>query len=221
MKQITDKSQIEEYYNYFPLTDYFGFDIYPYLTIVQFESDELILQEGEASFYLYYLIDGQAKLFLTHDNGAISLINFLSAPCFIGEMELLEAQEYANSVKAITICTCFAIHSSECRDQLLNDIKFLRYISVFLGKKAIENTYNYSRNQSYSLEIRLAAFILTTSNNLYYRECHTEAAEFLGVSYRHLLYVLANFVKKGIIQKTSHGYYISDVVELQKIAEKR
>jgi len=40
-----------------------------------------------------YLLSGRAKLFLSHENGRISLINFLNAPCFIGEMELLGAHE--------------------------------------------------------------------------------------------------------------------------------
>ena len=215
MIMIENKSQVEEYYNHFPLVDYFGIDIKPFTKIIQFENDELILQEGEEPNYLFYLIDGRAKLFLTHDNGRISLVNFLSAPCFIGEMELLDAQRFANGVKAITKCTCFAIQIKLCKEQILQDSKFLRHICVFLGKKAIMNTDNYSRNQSYPLDVRLAAFILTVSNNGYYRERHTEVAEYLGVTYRHLLYVLADFVKRGIVKKTPQGYHIEIKLKLK------
>lgn len=221
MIKIENKTQVEEYYNHFPLVDYFGFDIKPFTKIIQFENDELILREGEEPNYLFYLIDGRAKLFLTHDNGRISLVNFLSAPCFIGEMELLDAQRFANGVKAITKCTCFAIQIKLCKEQILQDLKFLRHICVFLGKKAIINTDNYSRNQSYPLDVRLAVFILTVSNNGYYRERHTEIAEYLGVTYRHLLYVLAGFVKKGIVKKTPQGYHIENIKMLREIAEKR
>lgn len=86
-------------------------------------------------------------------------------------------------------------------------------ISIYVG-----NTYNYSRNQSYPLDVRLANFILLTSQNGYYREKHTESSEFLGVTYRHLLYVLADFVKRGILTKTNSGYYISNLAALQKLA---
>lgn len=220
MIQIEDRNQIKEYYSRFPMNDYFGTDIQPFTRIVQFEPDDVILREGEEPEYLYYLIEGRAKLFLTHENGRISLVNFLSAPCFIGEMELLEAQKYANGVKAITICTCFAIQTRLCKTQLLQDTRFLRHICVFLGKKAISNTDNYSRNQSYPLDVRLAAFILTTANNGYYRERHTEAAEYLGVTYRHLLYVLADFVKKGLVKKTPQGYHIENQAVLREIAER-
>lgn len=216
---INEREALEKYDNQFPLSDYFSFDIRPYTSIVTFDSTESILSEGESPAFLYYLIEGRAKLFLSQKNGRISLINFLNAPCFIGEMELLGAQEAANGVTAITPCTCYAIHIMECKDQILNDTKFLRHLCLFLSQKAIGNTYNYTKNQSYPLEVRLANFILLTSCNHLYREKHTEVSEFLGVTYRHLLYVLADFVKRGLLKKTEQGYYIQDSGALSRIAE--
>lgn len=216
---ISESEVLEEYYDHFPLSDYFSFDIYPYTSIVRFDSTESILCEGENPGFLYYLIDGRAKLFLSQANGRISLINFLDSPCFIGEMELLGAQEAANGVTAITPCTCYAVDITRCKGQILDDTKFLRYLCLFLSRKAIGNTYNYSKNQSYPLEVRLANFILLTSCNRLYREKHTEVSEFLGVTYRHLLYVLAGFVKRGFLKKTEQGYYIQDVDALRKMAE--
>ena len=216
---IDEREKLEKSYNHFPLSGYFSFDIHPYTSIVKFDSTESILREGEPPSFLYYLIDGRAKLFLSQGNGRISLINFLNAPCFIGEMELLGAQEMANGVTAITPCTCYAIHIIKCKDLILNDTKFLRHLCLFLSQKAIVNTYIYSKNQSYPLEVRLANFILLTSCNHLYREKHTEVSEFLGVTYRHLLYVLADFVKRGFLKKIEQGYYIQDINALRKIAE--
>lgn len=220
MKTITQQELLERYYNYFPLADFFSFNITPYVSVVRFESEEEILQEGISPSILYYLIEGRAKLFLSHENGRISLINFLNAPCLIGEMELIGAQNYSNGITAITSCTCYAIRINECRVQILEDVKFLRYLCLFLSQKAIGNTHNYAQNQSYSLEVRLANFILVSSHNQYYTEKHTEASEFLGVTYRHLLYVLADFVKRGLLIKTDSGYYISNVLTLQQIAHR-
>lgn len=216
---IKEHGTLEDYYNHFPLTDYFSFDICPYTSIVKFESNEEILCEGEKPDYLYYLIDGRAKLFISQGNGRISLINFINAPCFVGEMELIGAQDTANGIMAITPCTCYAIRIEKCKDRILNDTKFLRYLCLFLSQKAIRNTYNYSKNQAYPLEIRLAKFILMTSCNRLYRENHTEVSEFLGVTYRHLLYVLADFVKRGLLAKTKQGYFIQDISTLRNIAE--
>ena len=38
------------------------------------------------------------------------------------------------------------------------------------------------------------------------------------MTYRHLLYVLADFVKKGFLKKTPQGYEITDMNALQKLA---
>ena len=156
--------------------------------------------------------------YLSQENGRISLINFLDAPCFLGEIELIGAQQYANGVTAITPCICYQIHTAKCGHKILNDVKFLQYLCRFLGKKALQNTCNYSRNQSYPLEVRLADFILLTSPNGYYREKHTEVSEFLGVTYRHLLYVLSDLVKRGFLDRTDQGYHIADREGLQQLA---
>ncbi|MDD3794777.1 MAG: transcriptional regulator YeiL [Lachnospiraceae bacterium] len=218
MEQIKNIEILEGYYNHFPLTDYFDFDIQPYISILKFESDETILHEGNNPPFLLYLISGRAKLFISHKNGRISLINFLNAPCFIGEMELVGAQNTANGITAITPCTCYAIPIEVCKEKLLHDVKFLRYLCLFLSQKALGNTSNYTKNQSYPLEVRLAKFILMTSQNNLYREKHTEAAEYLGVTYRHLLYVLADFVKRGFLLKTKQGYVINQVNSLQELS---
>jgi CRP/FNR family putative post-exponential-phase nitrogen-starvation transcriptional regulator len=43
-------------------------------------------------------------------------------------------------------------------------------------------------------------------------------AEYLGVTYRHLLYVIARFVKQGILEKSKQGYTIKNESALRKIA---
>ena len=199
------------------LHDIFDFDIRPYTIVKDFQPEEFIIREGERPSYLYYLVDGRAKLFLSHENGKISLINFLEGPCFIGEMELLDETRLPQGVKAISLCRCFQIDISECGEQLLQDTKFLRFLCTFLSEKATQNTNNYMRNQSYPLKNRFAEFILKMSMNGYYREPHTEVAEFLGVTYRHLLYVLAGFVQEGILQKTNQGYFITDEEKLKSL----
>jgi len=69
------------------------------------------------------------------------------------------------------------------------------------------------------LENRLAAFIILSADDNFYKEKHTEVCEYLGVSYRHLLHVLAQLCKKNIIEKQSQGYIIRDRECLEKLAK--
>lgn len=221
MKYIRSPKLFEKYLDDSLFESYFGFDIKPYTTMLQFDPDDVILKEGEVPTRLYYMFEGRAKLFITHKNGSVSLINFLEGPCFIGEMELLTENRPANGVVAISNCLCFSVNVADCKDLLLNDVIFLRHLCHILSQKALTDISTYTKNQSYPLKVRLASFILMTQHNGVYRERHTEASGFLGVTYRHFLYVLGEFVKDGILKKEASGYKIVKRQELEKLAEQQ
>ncbi|HEX3021039.1 MAG TPA: transcriptional regulator YeiL [Lachnospiraceae bacterium] len=212
----------------------FSFDIQPYLELHTFEKNATICSEGEQFQMLYFLVEGRAKLYITHTNGKVSMINFLTAPNLIGEMELIGAQEFSHGITALTECKLLALPLYKLREQLLSDSKFLLFLCKFLSSKALKNTKKFSQNINYTLKERLAYFILLstdindgkvhrtfdetgTSFNIY-KERHTEVAEYLGVSYRHLLYVFTEFCEKQILKKTSKGYLITDYSALHTLS---
>ena len=81
-----------------------------------------------------------------------------------------------------------------------------------------DNITSYTQNQSFPLLNRLAVFILLTENQGIYREKHTLTADHLGVSYRHLLYTLAELTKKGILERIREGYAVRDPEALRALA---
>lgn len=196
----------------------FSFNITPFVTIKEFDSGQAIVAENDPPAYLYYMANGRAKLYTTQENGRVSLIDFFDAPCFIGEMELLREDSLTRGVTAILPCCCYAIDAACCKNQLLADPVFLRSLCLQLSRRLQTNTSFLCKNAAYPLENRLASFILLTETGGLYREKHTEASEYLGVSYRHLLYVLASFVRDGILEKTKSGYRIIDRTRLQALA---
>ncbi|MES9793917.1 transcriptional regulator YeiL, partial [Priestia megaterium] len=175
--------------------------------------------EGSYPQYIYYLVEGKAKLYVTHENGKVSLINFLQAPTFMGEVELLNSQRYSKAIQTVTKIICLAIPINACKNKLLTDVTFLRHLCSFLSEKATRTSAKYTQNQAYPLENRLAAFIMLSADGNFYKEKHTEVCEYLGVSYRHLLHVLAQLCKTDIIEKQSPGYIIRDRERLEKLAK--
>ena len=88
-------------------------------------------------------------------------------------------------------------------------------VSVFFLKRKSNTEYEQLYAESIlSTEDKTGRIYFKMSVNGYYREPHTEVAEFLGVTYQHLLYVLAEFVKEGILQKTKYGYFVADEEKL-------
>ncbi|MGG1221056.1 transcriptional regulator YeiL [Priestia endophytica] len=218
MKFLTDPMQ-DYYIKKYPIESLFTFPIKPYIQVCQFERGEFIYKEGSYPQYLYYLVEGKAKLYVTHENGKVSLINFLQSPTFMGEIELLNSERYSKAIQTVTKTICLAIPIHTCKEKLLTDVTFLRYLCSFLSEKATRISAKYTQNQAYPLDNRLAAFILLSADGNFYKEKHTEVCEYLGVSYRHLLHVLAQLCKTNIIEKQSKGYIIRDKERLKKLTK--
>lgn len=197
----------------------FSIDVLPDTLLFHIAAGEYIIEEGQSPAWLFYLARGRAKLYATLPNGRVSLIDFFGAPCFIGEIELVDINHDARAVQAIEECWCLALPMKLSRPRLLNDVTFLRNLCVALSKKNYRNIVSLTQNQSFPLINRLAAFILLTQHGDLYHEKHTQTAEYMGVSYRHLLYVFAQFIQDGLITKRQSGYVITDKRKLTSLAK--
>lgn len=214
-----DQEKVHQHLQNHPFQQFFSFDIFPYIEVHSFQKKEIICQEGEEFPYLYYLISGKARIYMSHKNGKISLIHFVRAPSIIGELGLIGVEPLAKGIEAMEECVCLALPLKDCREQLLQDAYFLQQLCKLIGEKTVTGTEKYARNYSYPLENRLAEFILLTEQNNCYLEKHTEAAEYLNVSYRHLMYVLKEFCHQHWLKKEGRIYWIQDREQLQKLAD--
>ncbi|PES83058.1 transcriptional regulator YeiL [Bacillus anthracis] len=219
MKVSKNSEEISHYIQTYNFHTLFSFDILPYAELHSFQKSEKICNEGVDVPYLYYLISGKAKIYMSHKNGKTSLINFIQASSFIGELGLIGVESVTKTVEVIEDCMCLALPLKDCQHLLLQDVIFLQKLCKFIGEKTITRTESYVKNNSYPFENRLAAFILLTEQNNSYTEKHTEASEYLNVSYRHLLYVLNQFCQQNYLKKDGRTYYIQDRNLLEKLAD--
>ena len=187
--------------------------------LVHIAAGEFIVRAAEQPLYLFWLARGRAKLYATLPNGRVSLIDFFRAPCFIGEIELVNASHQPRAVQAIEDCWCLALPVKQCRASLLEDAVFLRLLCITLSQKNYRNIVSLTQNQSFPLANRLAAFILLTQHDNVYCEKHTQAAEYMGVSYRHLLFVFAQFCDDGLLEKTKAGYVIKNRPAVERLGQ--
>lgn len=212
---ILPKSQ---FLHEFPFERYFSSDLTSYIEIFSYKAGEWIIEEGMNSHYLFYILKGKAKIYVTHQNGKVSLLNLVEPGDFLGEMELLHETYHSKAVQATTDLIALAIPFQRCREQLLADAKFLKELAMFISKKASAVSSKYIHTLAFPLENRLAEFILQTAHNGIYKEKHVIVADYLGVSYRHLLFTLAQFTKQGYLTKQGRTYSIANLEELQALA---
>lgn len=197
----------------------FSADVIADTRLFQVAAGGFIVEEGQSPMWLFYLVRGRAKLYATLPNGRVSLIDFFSAHCFIGEIELVDKNHEALAVQAIEACWCLALPIKQYRATLLNNVIFLRHLCLALSQKNYRNIISLTQNQSFPLNNRLAAFILLTQHSDLYHEKHTQTAEYMGVSYRHLLYVIAQFTQDGLLLKQKSGYLIKNRQALISMAK--
>lgn len=197
---------------------HFSSDVLADTRLFHVVAGDYIVKEGSQPLHLFYLARGRAKLYATLPNGRVSLIDFFGAPCFIGEIELVDKNHDPRDVQAIEECWCLALPMKQFRPQLLNDAVFLRDLCISLSHKNYRNIVSLTQNQSFPLANRLAAFILLTQHADIYHEKHTQAAEYMGVSYRHLLYVIAQFTEEGMLVKEKSGYALKNKPAITALA---
>ncbi|MEK4027509.1 transcriptional regulator YeiL [Pseudobacillus sp. FSL P4-0506] len=214
------KNKKRQYYlNEHSIAHLFSFPIEEFIEVQEYQRDEWIIQEGTRPDFLFYVVEGKAKIYVTHQNGKVSLINFINTNDYIGEMELLHEVYYTKGIQTSTKTICFAIPLYRCRAQMLEDVTFLRELTRFLSVKATQMAAKYSQSLAFPLENRLADFILQTADKGVYKEKHVTVCDFLGVSYRHLLHVLAQFCDKDYLQKEGRHYRIRQYHSLYELAE--
>ncbi|WEG73083.1 transcriptional regulator YeiL [Vagococcus intermedius] len=184
-----------------------------------FTKGERIIRYNSGTDMLYILLEGKAKIYVLHEDGKQSIVHFVQNGELIGELSLLEVEERTKDVIAQTECVCLAIPLQDNREKLLNDVVFLQQLSYYLAEKVLNRTERFSEGLNYPLMNRLAAFILYTENDGFYHEKHTEVADYLGVSYRHLLYTFEQLRDNQVLKKDKPGYWIQNRAKLEALAK--
>lgn len=219
MKRIFDQNKIETLVKETGIGSFFSTDILPHLELFQYECDDYLIREGEPLKYLYFLMNGKVKVYISLRNGKSVLLCFYEGVEVLGEAELVNGYPAGTTVQAIESQYCLGIPSEKVNALLLEDQKFLRYALNSISEKLRRTVSNSSVNLIYSLEKRLASYILAVSEkDGVFDENLTEISELLVTSYRHLLRTLNTLVQKGTLVKEGRRYRISDLSLLRQLA---
>ncbi len=186
--------------------------------VAVFERGERLSRLGEPIAALYYLVSGRAKISMVHGDGRQSILQFIGAGDYVGDLSLLGVEDTPKDVEALCATVAVALPMDRYRQALLADAAFLRSLCEYLARKLLGRSERLTQNLNYPLKNRLAALILTTAHDGLYQEKHAQAAEYLGVTYRHLLYTLAQLREEGIVERLDKGYRILDERALEALA---
>lgn len=216
MKKINDPQLLTKYIRQNNLQLICGFNIEGIAELCHFDKKEFILRCDVKSNYLYFLLEGEIKIFSYTLSSHILCRNFCSDLTLLGEAASLWGNYPTNNVQTLTSCTCICIDLRKYRELLLNDVIFLRFISRTLASRI---TNDMASRLLDPLEIQLSSFILSVSSDNIFTFNLTECANILNTSYRHLLRILKEFCDKGYLKKDNRRYIILDRSSLEEIAD--
>ncbi len=157
------------------------------------------------------------KVYIDHENGRRSILDFAGKYDWLGELSLfcVETDIKENRVLDDTICLKFDINN--LRQICKENAEISYYFATYTSNKLLMRSYRMSEYMNYSLEKRLASFILKYQNDGKYNIPHTDVSEYMNISYRHLLFVIKKFCEDGLLIKEK-GYIITDIEKLEEIS---
>lgn len=189
--------------------------VHDQVSFFRYGHQETLINFGASVTSLHFLLSGRVKISMLHANGQRSIIHFAEPGEFIGELSLIGVEDTPKDVTIMQPSACVSIDMAFAKKHMLTDVDFMLLLSRYLGKKLLARTWFQSKQQAYDLKYRLARFILMTECEGLYTERHTETADFLGVSYRHLLQIFQVFTAEGILSKSKRGF----IVDREKLKE--
>ena len=226
MEHLHDSKALKYYINKYGISGAFLNDMTEYMVLHSFSKGEHIFRANEKIEYLYFMVDGKAKVYTLLKNGKSLLIRFYKPFTVLGDVELTGRLAAVSNTEVISPAVCIGISYKNLQAHAADDPVFLKFICRSLGEKLAKNSMTSSINLLYPLENRLASYILAiapgnksaSSFDEIYTEKLTELADLLGTSYRHLMRTINALSMNKVIEKRNNKIIILDHMSLEKLA---
>ena len=225
MEKLQDLNRLKKYYLTYHMDKLFAIDWLKEFELIKVNRLEYICFQEEELDYLWFLVEGRAKVVKGLANGKTLLLSFYEPLEVIGDVELIQAIPAACTVQALNTCYLLALPMEQFRTTLQKDIKVLNFICRTLSEKLDHISNNSSINLLYPLENRLASYIdkvaveLNQNKGLRcFNENLTQLAELLGISYRHLLRTLNSLCHEEILSRQKEGYIVMNEERLKMLS---
>jgi len=187
--------------------------------LLRYERGEWFLLEGQEIEYLYILLSGKAKVFMSDAGGRSLLLCYYISEGILGDVELMMGRHEAiSSVQALTPLTCIGFPVATYAQALLNHLPFVLRVGQGLALKLHQSVANTTEIILRPFEARFCGYLLLSAQNGVFTERLTDVSEQLGVSYRHLLRSLKTLCEEKLLEKQADGYHILDEATLRKKA---
>ena len=196
------------------------------MVLTRFQAEEYIKTYRGGIHYLYIFLNGRIKVCSLSSNGKESLLNLITGMCVMGDLEIFDIEASGITIEAMKESYAIELPIDKTIQYINQDPVFLKYLGSLLADKVNKFSNNVAVNFSFPLINRLSAYISFTAQSvtvfgetyLYFHENHTDLAQMLATSYRHLLRTFKELKEMKILEPYDKGYYIIDKKALDALA---
>ncbi|ATI59567.1 Crp/Fnr family transcriptional regulator [Bacillus cereus] len=198
-----------------------------YFQLNHFEKGELICNIDDEMDRLYFVVKGKVKVYTITPEGKKLILRFINPLAIVGDIELIQNSKAHNVVEACSDVVAISISNTVIRNKLLHDPIFMKFLLENIANTLKISTRFTALNLLYPVEVRVASYLLSISTdsngNMYKGDLDatsvTSIADFIGVSYRHVIRVLQKFYNEKLIEKSNGVIVIKDFSRMKEVAK--
>ncbi|WP_141555047.1 Crp/Fnr family transcriptional regulator [Bacillus wiedmannii] len=198
-----------------------------YFQVNHFEKGELICNIDDAMDRLYFVVKGKVKVYTITPEGKKLILRFINPLAVVGDIELIQNSKAHNVVEACSDVIAISISHAVIRNKLLHDPIFMNFLLENIANTLKISTRFTALNLLYPVEVRVASYLLSISTdsngNMYKKDLDATSissiADFIGVSYRHVIRVLQKFYKEKLIEKRNGVIVIKEFFKMKEVAK--
>ncbi|RFB33949.1 Crp/Fnr family transcriptional regulator [Brevibacillus sp. VP] len=208
------------------------FDVFSKMNIDHFQVNHFkkgtaICDKDDEINRLYFVVKGKVKVYTITPEGKKLILRFINPLAIIGDIELIQNSKTHNAVEACSDVRTISIPFEIIRKNMSHDPIFMSFLLENIANTLKISTSFTALNLLYSVEVRVASYLLSISTDsagkVYKEDMNSTSvssiADFIGVSYRHVIRVLQKFYKNNLIEKKNGTILIKDFFRMKEIAK--
>jgi len=191
-----------------------------------FQIKDQIYKEGENPRWLYYVVEGQVKIYQVNEYGKELTVTLLNPGEFFGYFSLINNNAYTNNASCTQQTKLRLIPREDFFQLLYNDRDFAAHFIKLISnrtketeKQLIEMAYASVRKKIANALIAFAKKTLgeKTNNNVTIIVSRDDLAAMAGTAKETLIRTLSDFKSEGLIESNSKSLIIPDIEKLERI----
>jgi len=199
------------------------------IEIKAYKKNEVIFNEGDPPDFLWFVADGEVKVFKDYASGKSAIMGVFGQGGTIAEVAVIDGNPYPASCQAITDAKMVVMKREDALEFMTANPSVAHKLMMALGRKLREITSNLGSMAVQSVTHRLSRFLLKMADKMGEEGedgtriklflTRKDLAECIGTSFEVVVRCLSKLQKEGIIEVEGKTVIIHNRMALEDLAE--